>query len=111
MRPGLPSLARAASPPAGVGTASKNEPAAPFSALPLPVGDGPAPILLLAAGMAKRRVQAPDPGDRIATDLDEIHGLLEGFEQELRKLDEALETLSAYLLRLQCQPLTGRTLH
>jgi hypothetical protein len=62
--------------------------------------------------MAKRRVRIPESGDRIASDLDEIHLLLEGFEQELRKLDEALETLSAYLLRLQCQPLSGgRTLH
>jgi hypothetical protein len=94
-----------------VGAVSKNAPASLLCTLPLPVGDGTAPILLHAVGMAKRRVQAPDPGDRIATDLDEIHGLLEGFEQELRKLDEALETLSAYLLRLQCQPLTNRTLH
>jgi hypothetical protein len=61
--------------------------------------------------MLKRRKLSLDPTDRIATDLDEIHLLLEGFEQEIRKLDEALETLSAYLLRLQCQPLGRRTVH
>jgi hypothetical protein len=59
----------------------------------------------------KRRAPSLEPTDTIATDLDEIHLLLEGFEQELRKLDEALETLSAYLLRLQCQPLTRRQIH
>jgi hypothetical protein len=61
--------------------------------------------------MRKRRPPIPDPSDRIAHDLEEIHLLIEGFEQELQKLDEALETLSAYLLRLQCQPLAGRILH
>jgi len=61
--------------------------------------------------MLKRRKLSLDPTDRIATDLDEIHRLLEGFEQEIRKLDEALETLSAYLLRLQCQPLGRRRVH
>jgi hypothetical protein len=61
--------------------------------------------------MSKRPKLRLEPTDRIATDLDEIHLLLEGFEQELRKLDEALEALSAYLLRLQCQPLAGRTVH
>jgi prefoldin subunit 5 len=61
--------------------------------------------------MPKRHKPRPDATDRIATDLDEIHLLIEGFEQELQKLDEALEALSAYLLRLQCQPLSGRLLH
>jgi hypothetical protein len=75
------------------------------------VEEGPAPILLLGPGMSKRLKPSLDPSDRIANDLDEIHLLLEGFEQELRKLDEALETLSAYLMRLQCQPLAGRTVH
>lgn len=56
----------------------------------------------------KQRLRAPD---RIAADLDEVHMLLEGFEQELRKLDEALEALSAYLLRLQCQPIARRVVH
>ena len=73
--------------------------------------DAPAPILLLRSPMLKRRKLSLDPTDRIATDLDEIHLLLEGFEQEIRKLDEALETLSAYLLRLQCQPLGRRRVH
>ena len=61
--------------------------------------------------MSKRHKLPAEPTDRIATDLDEIHLLIEGFEQELRKLDEALEALSAYLLRLQCQPITRRMLH
>ena len=50
--------------------------------------------------------------DRIPADLEEIHHLLDGFADELRKLDEALETLAAYLVRLQCQaPAGDRTLH
>jgi hypothetical protein len=50
--------------------------------------------------------------DRISADLEEIHHLLDGFADELRKLDEALETLAAYLVRLQSQSVPGgRTLH
>jgi len=60
--------------------------------------------------MRKRRLP-PDPTHQIHVDLEEVHQLLEGFEQELRKLDEALGALSAYLLRLQIQPLPGRTVH
>ena len=53
-----------------------------------------------------------DPAARIHADLEEIHHLLDGFADELRKLDEALETLAAYLLRLQRQAIAGdRTLH
>jgi hypothetical protein len=52
------------------------------------------------------------PAERIDADLQEIHHLLDGFADELRKLDEALETLAAYLLRLQRQAISGdRTLH
>jgi hypothetical protein len=52
------------------------------------------------------------PGERIAADLEEIHHLLDGFATELRKLDEAVETLAAYLIRLQTQSISGdRTLH
>jgi hypothetical protein len=61
--------------------------------------------------MPKQRKQRHAPTDSIAADLDEVHMLLEGFEQELRKLDESLEALSAYLLRLQCQPVAGRVIH
>jgi hypothetical protein len=54
----------------------------------------------------------PSPAERINSDLEEIHHLLDGFANELRKLDEALETLAAYLVRLQRQAITGdRTLH
>jgi hypothetical protein len=54
----------------------------------------------------------PAPVDRSSADLEEIHHLLDGFADELRKLDEALETLAAYLVRLQCQaPPADRTLH
>ena len=52
------------------------------------------------------------PAERIHADLEEIHHLLDGFADELRKLDEALETLAAYLVRLQSQSISGdRTLH
>jgi len=52
------------------------------------------------------------PAERINADLEEIHHLLDGFADELRKLDEALETLAAYLVRLQSQSISGdRTLH
>jgi hypothetical protein len=61
--------------------------------------------------MPKQPKQRRSNPDRMAADLDEVHMLLEGFEQELRKLDEALEALSAYLLRLQCQPVAGRVIH
>ena len=62
--------------------------------------------------MPAQAKKLPDPAARISADLDEIHHLLDGFADELRKLDEALETLAAYLIRLQSQPLSGdRTLH
>jgi hypothetical protein len=49
---------------------------------------------------------------RSTAEFEEIRLLLEGFAAELRKLDEALGTLSAYLVRLQSQPIAGdRTLH
>ena len=52
------------------------------------------------------------PAERINADLEEIHHLLSGFADELRKLDETLETLAAYLVRLQSQSISGdRTLH
>ncbi len=54
----------------------------------------------------------PAPVDGTSADIEEIHHLLDGFADELRKLDEALETLAAYLVRLQCQAPPGdRTLH
>ena len=53
-----------------------------------------------------------DPLAQIPTDLEEIHHLLDGFADELRKLDEALEVLAAYLVRLQAGSLgVDRTLH
>ena len=54
----------------------------------------------------------PAPSDRVSADLEEIHQLLDGFADELRKLDEALEVLAAYLVRLQRRSVPGdRTLH
>jgi hypothetical protein len=53
----------------------------------------------------------PAQPDRTAADLEEIHLLLDGFADELRKLDEALETLAAYLVRLQLSSPGDRTLH
>ncbi len=40
---------------------------------------------------------------KTARDADEIQQLLEDFSTELKKLDEALETLSAYVLRIRTQ--------
>jgi hypothetical protein len=52
------------------------------------------------------------PAARIGADLEEMHRLLDGFADELRKLDEALETLAAYMVRLQSQSIpSDRTLH
>jgi hypothetical protein len=62
----------------------------------------------MAAPTKKLRVSA----DRMSQDLEEIHHLLDGFANELRKLDEALETLAAYLVRLQTRSAAvDRTLH
>jgi len=62
--------------------------------------------------MPARAKKLHDPAARISADLEEIHHLLDGFADELRKLDEALETLAAYLVRLQSQSLAvDRTLH
>jgi hypothetical protein len=62
--------------------------------------------------MSAHDKKQPSPAERIRSDLDEIHHLLDGFAVELRKLDEALETLAAYLIRLQSQAISGdRTLH
>jgi hypothetical protein len=47
-----------------------------------------------------------------ARDLEEIQHLLSGFSEELRKLDEAVETLGAYALRMRSQSSTrDRLLH
>jgi hypothetical protein len=62
--------------------------------------------------MSAHDKKQPSPAERISSDLEEIHHLLDGFAVELRKLDEALETLAAYLIRLQSQAISGdRTLH
>jgi hypothetical protein len=44
-------------------------------------------------------------------DLDEAQRLLHDFDAELRKLDEALQTLAAYLLRIRSQTQGQRLLH
>ena len=62
--------------------------------------------------MSAHDKKQPSPAERISSDLEEIHHLLDGFADELRKLDEALEMLAAYLIRLQSQAISGdRTLH
>lgn len=53
---------------------------------------------------------------KTAADLDEVQRLMGGFASELRKLDEALRTLAAYVARMRTQtaePGTSerRTLH
>lgn len=56
----------------------------------------------LAYGVHRQAVGEEDPG--------ELERLLGGFVEELRKLDEALETLAAYVSRLgeRSAPGTGR---
>ena len=49
---------------------------------------------------------------RTAQELEEIQHLLGSFTDELRKLDEALETLAAYVIRLKAQTTKSKaTLH
>jgi hypothetical protein len=51
---------------------------------------------------------------KAADDLGEMHRLLASFTDELKKLDEALETLAAYVVRMkkpQPVPPSGRVLH
>jgi hypothetical protein len=78
----------------------------------LPIRSGSALILLSAPAMSAHDRRRGSAAARIDADLREIHHLLDGFAVELRKLDEALETLAAYLVRLQSQAISGdRTLH
>lgn len=78
----------------------------------MPVAEATAPILLYPGGMPLDEKKPRTPAERVTADLEEIHHLLSGFADELQKLDEALETLSAYLVRLQSQAISGdRTLH
>lgn len=53
-----------------------------------------------------RGAQVPDL-NRTARDLEEVQQLLCDFSTELRKLDEALEVLSAYALRLRAHAEEG----
>jgi len=49
---------------------------------------------------------------RSSNDLEEIQSLLSAFTEELQKLDEALETLAAYTVRIRSQSATrDRVLH
>ena len=50
---------------------------------------------------------------RKVTELDELQRLMAGFAGELRKLEEALRILDAYLARMRTQTATsrGQTLH
>jgi hypothetical protein len=63
----------------------------------------------LAYGEHRRSLDALEGS---AHDLDEIQTLLKAFGEELAKLDEALETLAAYTLRMRTQSVpSGRLLH
>ena len=63
----------------------------------------------LAYGQHRRSLDALQHSSR---DLDEIQTLLTAFGEELQKLDEALETLAAYTLRMRSQSGTSeRLLH
>lgn len=71
----------------------------------------------MAYGVQRRRetgapeaVRAGSPPSR--SELDEMQRLMGEFGNELRKLDEALELLAAYLTRMRAQrPAGARTLH
>ena len=59
-----------------------------------------------------------DPGSggseaKTAAELDELQRLMTGFAGELRKLEEALRTLDAYVARMRTQTASslGHTLH
>ncbi len=63
----------------------------------------------LAYGEHRRSLEVLERSNR---DLDEIQTLLSAFGEELQKLDEALETLAAYTLRMRSQSVTReRLLH
>ncbi len=55
----------------------------------------------LAYGEHRRSLEALE---KSTNDLHEVETLLSAFGEELQKLDEALETLAAYTLRLRSQP-------
>lgn len=79
------------------------------------VGLAPEAYEALLAGVALawregRPAEAAAPPTRV--ELDEMQRLMEEFAGELRKLDEALELLTAYLTRMRAQaPARDRTLH
>ena len=62
----------------------------------------------MAYGVHRRGVEASREG---APNLEEVERLLGGFVSELRKLDENLETLAAYVTRLRTQTGPDDTLH
>ena len=63
----------------------------------------------LAYGEHRRSLETLQASTR---DLEEIQSLLSAFSEELQKLDEALETLAAYTLRIRDQSLAReRVLH
>jgi hypothetical protein len=64
----------------------------------------------LAYGVHRRAVES---FRRTARELDEVETLLGSFAQELHKLDEAVEILAAYAVRLRhhTAPPPGRVLH
>jgi hypothetical protein len=50
---------------------------------------------------ASERPDEAAPADPMTTDIEEIHRLMKGFAGELRKLEEGLRTLSAYVTRMR----------
>ncbi len=53
--------------------------------------------VVMAAGIQRRGAGT----EAVRSDLEEIHRLMNDFASELHKLDEALETLAAYLVRMR----------
>ena len=68
--------------------------------------------VLAGVAIACGEQQKRDGGPSMGRNLEEIQQLLGAFADELRKLDEALEVLSAYALRIRTRSEAGpRILH
>jgi hypothetical protein len=61
----------------------------------------------VAAAYGERAVG--DPADTTADDIADVQRLMQGFREEVQKLDEGLRMLSAYVARLRERGVRGRT--
>ena len=77
---------------------------------------GKAALATLRQGPPGKHAACPGQADTATLHLDEVQRLMGGFGSELRKLDEALRTLAAYVARMRRQTSSravpeSRTLH